>query len=60
VAELGAADVDGKSVAELGAAVVLTPGLPRSVVVLLQAVTASRTATRRAVRRRGRSGMARG
>jgi hypothetical protein len=58
--DVGAADVDGKSVAELGATVVLTPGLPRPVVVLLQAVTANSTAASRAIRRRRRSGMARG
>jgi len=57
----GADDVDGKSVAELGADEELAPGLPNPVVVLLQAVTAtSRRAARRAVRRRGRCGMARG
>jgi hypothetical protein len=58
--DVGAADVDGKSVGEPDAAVVLTPGLPRPVVVLLQAVAASSTETRRAVRQRARSSMARG
>lgn len=59
--EVGAAEVDGKSVAELGAADVLAPGLPKPVVVLLQAETApSNTAPSTKVRQRGRCGMARG
>jgi hypothetical protein len=59
--EVGAAEVDGKSMAELGAADVLAPGLPKPVVVLLQAETApSSTAASTKVRQRGRCGMARG
>ena len=59
--DVGATELDGKSVAELDAADDVVPGLPKPVVVLLQAVTATSSRTgRRAVCQRGPCDMARG